>query len=434
MPGYTRRSFLAQAAAVAGTLYLNRRVNADAPKAPRITRIETWPVMYPTVGRFKFLEGPRGEPRGRPTVVVKITAEDGSVGWGQSVPSHRWSYETVETVRSTLDRYLAPVLIGMDPFDFDGIHAAMNRIIAPAFSTGQPICKAGVDLALHDLAGRLRRQSAAAKWGGKDARRQVAGATSAHGQDARATVAHGQDARATKVLLSWTLNPKTLDEIEGLIAEGRRRGYWNFNVKVAPDPKFDIEMCRMVKRLAPDGFLWADANGGYDEATALAVAPKLADAGVAVLEQPVPANRLGALRKLKKLGALPIILDEGVVSVADLEEFIALDLLDGVAMKPARCGGLTEARRQIELLQKHGLMFLGSGLTDPDLSLAASLLLFGAYDYARPAALNGPQFLTDTTILKKAIKAVDGYLPVPTGPGLGVEVDEEQLRRLAVRG
>ena len=69
-----------------------------------------------------------------------------------------------------------------------------------------------------------------------------------------------------------------------------------------------------MRKLAPEGFLWADANGGYDLATALEVAPKLAKAGVNVLEQPVAANRLTGFRELKKQGALPIILDEGVVS------------------------------------------------------------------------------------------------------------------------
>ena len=217
-----------------------------------------------------------------------------------------------------------------------------------------------------------------------------------------------------------------------LIDEGKRRGYRNFNIKVAPDPKFDIELCRMVKKLVPDGFLWADANGGYDEATALQAAPKLAEAGVAVLEQPLPASRLSGYQKLKKQAALPIIMDEGVVNCAELEEFIKLGLLDGVAMKPARCGGLTEARRQIELLEKHGLMFLGSGLTDPDLSLAASLLLYGAYDLKFPAALNGPQFL-DGSILKAPLEVRDGSMAVPTGPGLGVEIDPSKLGRFRVK-
>jgi L-alanine-DL-glutamate epimerase-like enolase superfamily enzyme len=77
-------------------------------------------------------------------------------------------------------------------------------------------------------------------------------------------------------------------------------------------------------------------------------------------------------------------------------------------------------------------MFLGSGLTDPDLSLAASLLLYGAYDLQYPAALNGPQFL-DGSILKQPFQVVDGQLAVPKGIGLGVEVDEQRLRQKRIK-
>ena len=74
-------------------------------------------------------------------------------------------------------------------------------------------------------------------------------------------------------------------------------------------------------------------------------------------------------------------------------------------------------------------MFLGSGLTDPDVSLAASLILYGAYGLAYPAALNGPQFL-GTSVITKPFKPVGGRVSVPTGPGLGIEVDEEKVRAL----
>ena len=396
----SRREFLGGAlAAGMGAILPRMSARAEEGKSLKIARVETFPVSYKTVGRFKFFEDAMGRPTGRPTVVVKITADDGTQGWGQSVPTPKWSYETLETVQTTIERYLAPVLIGRDALDIDGAHAAMNRAIAPSFSTGQPICKAGIDLALWDLAGRARGKSIAEMWGLKGIR---------------------------DITLSWTLNPAKLDDIEPLIEEGRRAGYRNFNVKVAPDPKFDIELCRRVKKAAPDGFLWADANGGYDLATALEVIPKLADAGVEVLEQPLPANRLTGYRDIRKLKALPILMDEGLVSSAELEEFIKLGLLDGVAMKPARCGGLTDAKRQIELARRHGLMVLGSGLTDPDISLAASLVLYGAFDLTRPAALNGPQFLQGS-ILKKPFKVESGRLRVPTGPGLGVEVDPAKI-------
>ena len=364
-----------------------------------IVRIETFPANYATVGWFKFLEGPKGRPAGRASVVVKITADNGAVGWGQSVPAHRWSYETLETVQTTITNYLAPELIGLDPFDETAIRAAMDRIIAPSFSTGQPICKAGIDLALFDLTGKLLGQSAAERW-----------------------KKSGRD----QITLSWTVNVGSLAEAERAIAEGEARGYRHFNVKVAPDPRFDLELCRTVKRLVPEGFHWVDANGGYDEATALAVAPQFADLGVAALEQPLPANRLAGYQRLKRQGALPILMDEGIVSSVELEAFIQLGLLDGVAMKVARCGGLTEARRQVEMLQNAGLLFFGSGLTDPDVSLAACLALYGGYDLKYPAALNGPQFLNGS-ILKNPLKILNGEVAVPRGPGLGVEVDEAKL-------
>ena len=100
-------------AAMHGTHYQDGAVAAVHPMKVTIARVETFPVTYPTVGWFKFLEGPKGRPGGRASVVVKITADNGAVGWGQSVPAHRWSYETLETVQTTIQNYLAPELVGL---------------------------------------------------------------------------------------------------------------------------------------------------------------------------------------------------------------------------------------------------------------------------------------------------------------------------------
>jgi L-alanine-DL-glutamate epimerase-like enolase superfamily enzyme len=225
------------------------------------------------------------------------------------------------------------------------------------------------------------------------------------------------------------VNVRSIEEAGQIVNDGKARGYRHFNVKVGPDPAFDIELCKFVKKAAPGTFLWLDANGGYDLATALKLAPRFADLGANVWEQPIPPNRLTGLRELKQQGALPIIFDEGVVSSVELIEFIKLGLLDGVAMKPARTAGLWDARKQVEIVEQAGLMFLGSGLTDPDVSLAASLQLYGAYQLRYPAALNGLQFLS-SSYLKTPFQLKDGALEVPTGPGLGVEVDEERVRKV----
>jgi L-alanine-DL-glutamate epimerase-like enolase superfamily enzyme len=355
-------------------------------------------VVYPIAGYFKFFAGPHGS-SGRAAVIVKITADSGTIGWGQSVPMPTWSYETLETSVAVLREYFAPALIGRDPQDIEGAHTAMDKAIAPGFTTGMPITRAGIDIALHDLAGKLQGASLAELWGKPG---------------------------GGPILLSWTVNVTDLDDIGHVIEEGKRRGYRHFNIKVAPDLDFDVRLAREVRRLAPETFLWADANGGYNLETALKAAPLLADAGVNVLEAPLRPNRISGYQVLKKQSALPILMDEGVISPTDLEEFIKLGMLDGVAMKPARCGGLMSCRRQIEICLDHGLMWLGSGLTDPDISLAASLCLYGAYGLKKPAALNGPQFLT-ADVLKKPLRIENGFAYIPSGPGLGIEVDENKV-------
>ncbi len=98
-------------------------------------------------------------------------------------------------------------------------------------------------------------------------------------------------------------------------------------------------------------------------------------------------------------------------------------------MKPSRCGGLLTAKQQIEIILDAGLMWLGSGLTDPDISMAAALALYGAFGLDKPVALNGPQFLT-TDVLAKPLTIRDGSAAVPGGHGLGVDVDESKVVKL----
>ena len=399
-----RREFMGCAAAAGAALRIPCSLWRGAPSNAKIDRIEIFPVVYPTAGYFKFFGGPGGS-AGRAAVIVKITAHDGTIGWGQAVPLPKWSYETLETSVIAIRDYYAPALLGQDPADIEGAHAKMDKIIAPGFSTGMPISRAGIDIALHDLAAKLQDQSLAQLWG------KPSGGT---------------------IPLSWTVNVTNIGDVGGVVEEGKKRGYRHFNIKVAPNPDFDVVLAREVRCLAPESFLWADANGGYDLDAALKTAPRLASAGVDVLESPLRPNRISGYQALKKQAALPILMDEGVVSPTDLEEFIKLGMLDGVAMKPARCGGLASCRRQIEICLDRGLMWLGSGLTDPDISLAASLCLYGAYGLKKPGALNGPQFLT-ADVLKKPLRIENGFAQVPTGLGLGIEVDEQKVIDLMTR-
>lgn len=366
----------------------------------KITKVEIGRFDYAVAGEFKFFKpGPDGRVT-RPSVLVRLTDADGLQGWGQAVPVPSWTYETVESVLSTLRLYLAELMLGRDPADFAGLHAAMNTAIRPAFSVGQPLCKAALDLACHDLAGKQR------------------------GVPAWKLFGPGQAQPLSSLTLSWTVASPKMETAERQLAEGRARGYRNFNIKVgAPQSaEYDLELARKVRAFAPAGFLWADANTGYTTDQALAIAPKLRDAGVDVLESPLPPTQIRGYQSLKKLDALPILMDEGILSPAESEEFMALGMMDGIAMKPARNAGLWPSVQIVNQLHSHGLMVLGSGLTDPDLSLSAASQLFAWAGISKPCALNGPQFLADKLSGETLVPKAD-TLALPTAPGLGLTLD-----------
>ena len=371
---------------------------------PAIRSVELARLDYALVGDFKFFKSGR-----RPSLLVRLTDEDGLQGCGQSVPVETWSYETAESVESTLEHYLAPAVLAADPADLADVHARMERAIRPSFSIGQPLAKAAVDLACYDL------------WGKQTGRRvcEILGSRICE-----------------EIKLSWTVNAASLEAARAQLEQGHAAGYDSFNVKIGPPqtPEYDRQLVRAVRDFAPRGFHWADANTGYGLADALRMARELAEAGFRALESPLPPNRIRGYQALRRQGALPILMDEGIVSPVEAEEFAALGMMDGVAMKVARCGGLWHAAGIVDMLRERGLELFASGLTDPDLSLAASIHLFAAAGLSRPAALNGPQFLDGRGVTDARLRSVGDHLKVPTAPGLGGEVQGATWRVVAGAG
>ena len=215
---------------------------------------------------------------------------------------------------------------------------------------------------------------------------------------------------------------KNKNNIQKQLEEGQKRGYRNFNFKVGPPQKetFDLDLAKKIKSFSPDGFLWADANTGYTLDNAIEMIPRLADAGVDVIESPLSPHQIRGYQALKRQGALPVFMDEGIIMDEVVEEFIALEMLDGITIKTARSSGIWQSQKIIRLTKEHGLALLGSGLTDPDFSLAASLHLFAWAGIDKPCALNGPQFLGNT-LVENGLEQQGDMIQVPRGPGLGVK-------------
>lgn len=366
----------------------------------KLQSIDVFPLRLPFREEFRIARGSVGDPAaGAPHVYVRVRSEDGREGWGEGRPSHRWSYETEESVVSGIRHYLAPALIGRDPWDLQGFHAAMDREIAPGISTGSPIAKCAIDMAVHDLlSGSVGVPLVRFLGGGVEERIQ----------------------------LSYLISVSDPKEAERRTAAAWSEGYTGFKVKIGGDPGRDLELLRAVRAAAPDAYLWADANQAYDLPTTLVQARRMEALEVDCFEQPLPANDWLGLRQVARATSIPIGVDESVFSPGDLLQLIRLEAVRILIVKLGKMAGLHRARLAVQIAREAGIGILGSGLTETRLGLAACVHLLGAYGGCPYADLNGPQFLADDPI-SGGIAIQRGAATVPTAPGIGVTIDPEKL-------
>ncbi|MFI6030385.1 mandelate racemase/muconate lactonizing enzyme family protein [Amycolatopsis magusensis] len=370
-----------------------------------VERVETFAVALPTLRSFGVAGGAVAV-AGRPSVrvLVKVSA-DGVSGWGEATPIPAWTYETAESIVSTIDRYLAPAILGRPCWDLDGVTSVFDRVINRGFSIGAPLAKSAVDMALHDLLGRALGVPVGVLWGQR---------------------------RAGEIELGWMVSGQSPGEVAERVAEGREAGYRAFKVKIGLHAE-DLAVVRAVREAAgADAPLWVDANQAYAVDEAVRISRVLSELDVSAFEQPLPANDVVGLGRLRAESAVPIALDESLRHPSDLATFVKLGAVDVAIAKVQRSGGLTLSRRLCSLAEDSGVRLMGSGLTDSDLGLAASLHLFAAFGIDTPVDLNGRQFVGSAYATGETVQVHGGIARVPTGTGLGVEVDESMVRELSV--
>jgi len=371
----------------------------------KIVGVEVFVLEFPFKAAFVLAGGVAGLPGTRSArVLVKVTAEGGAAGWGEATPTPRWTYETTETIVSTLRGYLAPAVLGLPAWDLDAVHRAMDRAINPGPTMGSPLAKSAIDIALHDLVARARGIPVYQLLGRR---------------------------RRTQCDLTWMVTLEKPADAERVVAEGLDAGYDCFDVKVGMHGEAgDLDLVRRVRRAAGDRLVQVDANRGYRLDAAIRQARRFEDLGVALFEQPLDGLNVSGFRRLVAATSTPIGIDETLRSLPDLLEYVRADALSVAVAKVQRNGGLWYSRQLCELAEAAGLGLSLSGLTETDLGLAAGLHLAAAFDIS-PLQLNGPQFI-ETTFLRRRLWTGGGRLTLPEGPGLGVEVDEAYVRAHAI--
>jgi o-succinylbenzoate synthase len=355
----------------------------------RVRSIELRLVAIPLVRPFRTSFGESTE---KVCVLARVETND-AVGWGECVSdvepnfSEEWNDGAWLMIRD----FLAPALFAEEQVEASGVASVFS------FVRGHPMAKATLENAVLDAELRAQGRSLASYLGAvRD--RVVCG------------VSVGI-ASSTQSLL---------EQVEGYLAEGYRR------VKLKIEPGIDVERVRAVREANPEILLSVDANAAYRLAD-VGVFRELDAFGLLMVEQPLHHEDLFEHSLLQRQIRTDLCLDESIRSSADARAAIELGSCRIVNIKQGRVGGLLEAKRVHDVAAELGVPVWCGGMLETGIGRSTNLALAALPNFSLPGDTSATSRYFAEDLTEPLVLAADGTLPVPDGPGIGVDPDPGRL-------
>jgi L-alanine-DL-glutamate epimerase-like enolase superfamily enzyme len=301
-------------------------------------------------------------------IIVKIDE-----GIGEAAPSEYYD-ENANTVIECLQKSKGE--LGDDPFQIESILSNLNEKITGNFSA-----KAGIDIALHDLAGK-RLGVPIYKLLGLDGK--------------------------VPLVTSYTIGIDTPEKMKEKTKEAK--DFLIYKVKVGVEN--DIEMVKAVREVT-DAKIRVDANAGWRADEAIKKINQLKEYDIEFVEQPTDPEDEEGLKKVRKNVDVPIIIDEHLMTSKDILKFVGL--CDGINIKLAKCGGMREALRMIHVARAHDLSVMIGCMIESSVGITAAAHIGSLVDYLD---LDGNLLLTNDPY--EGVKLEKGKLYLSNSPGLGI--------------
>lgn len=367
----------------------------------QIVAIESIPVSVP-IHPGRAVVGARGRHDRSPFLLVRLHTDEGLTGLGEVSCTPVWSGEDAVTAAHVLATYISPRLIGQDPRHLGRVAALVDGAIAANTFT-----KAGVEMALWDIAGKTLGVSVS----------RLLGGPVRDGVRTKFSIGAFEPGRAAEVA-AWAVE----------------QGFSAMKVKVGLDVEEDLRRVRAVREAVGEQvLLGVDANGGWPLGEAQRACRALREGmQVAFVEQPVAAEDLAGMAVLRDRLDVPVVADESVGTPADALRVAESGAADVLSIYVGMAGGIARARRIAELSETARLGWtIGSNL-ELGVALAAHLHLAcglgGLADRQVPCDVISP-FYYEADVLATPLRIDAGWAEPPAGAGLGVELDEELVDR-----
>lgn len=363
------------------------------------------PLLLPFARSFTMAAPYQPTRQGVEVLVVRITSEDGLVGIGETQAWRRQgSGETLPGLTGAIRDHIAPALVGRSAFDIAPLMAEIAARLA-----GSLYIQAAVGDALYDLTARTLGRPLFELLGGRC-----------------------RDAIPVGLALGISGAPAAMiDAAERAYAQG----YRHLRIKIGIDPELDYRTAKAMHEHFGDRIqLRADANGGMQFGDALRLVHKLVPFDLDIVEQPVATWDLQGMAALAKAVPIPISADESLTSDHSLLEIARHGAARVVQTKSGKNGGVHGIRRLWALCDSLGIGIFPGNHPSSGINVAAVAHLAAAW----PGPLLVGDFQTGSVdmiaedILQTPVNVADGAVSVPSGPGLGVDLDADKIERFRV--
>jgi muconate cycloisomerase len=364
----------------------------------KIKRIEPLAISLPLIKPVKMSFE---EVRNANNTLVRLETDSGVIGWGEAASAPTMTGETMEGMVAAI-RYLAPLLEGMPAAD---IAAVMDR--AGRYLYANHAAKSVIEMALHDALGRATGKPAYDLLGGKR--------------------------RSRVPVLRMIGTGDTASDITEA-QRGKAAGFVAFKIKVGiAEPLQDAERTRRVcEILGKDVLICADANQAWSAEQAASYVRAVEDTSLDFFEQPVAGHDLEGMAKVAAASRISIGCDEGLHSLEDLRRHHAAHAARGGSLKTIKLGGMKPVCDAALLCEELGMKInLACKIAESSIAAAAMLHIAAAIPSMDWGISLSNQYLK-YDLLATPLAFVSGHAEVPSGPGLGIEVDEAKVRKYAV--
>ena len=332
-------------------------------------------------------------------LLLEATDEYGNKGWGESVAfdSPWYNEETYKTNWIMLEDFLIPLVKGKEiehPDKINDLFASIRK---------NNMAKSTLEGAVWDLYAKRTNQTLASALGG--------------------------DKKKIEVGISIGIQ-NSVDELLALVDEYVNEGYKRIKVKIKPG--WDVDVIRAIRERFPEVPLMADANSAYrlEDADLL---KQLDEFNLTMIEQPLASDDIIDHATLQKQLKTPICLDESIHSLEDARKAIELGSCGIINIKIGRVGGLTESKKIHDYCESKGIPVWCGGMLESGIGRAHNVALTTLSNFIMPGDTAGSERYWDQDIINPEVTVENGYISVPSEPGIGYEPNLDLIENFTVK-